>query len=451
MVKDLVKRMSHSSEQSIRDVAVAELQSTIEAGELDFSDIELRKLFQGIFYCFYHSDKPAYQHELADKFTGFLNKIESEEKKLLWHRHFFKMLSMHWDKLDNWRMNKYLMLIRKQIIVVFQHVQTIWAKNTKKLQKYMDAIYEESLKEVDVPMGIGLQMADVYIDEIANNFEKLDLTQVRVAALLSPFLQALGKIHQIALFQRIKEKVFLKLLDCNGINSDEQNPLYFPKFDIVDYSENQMFKVASSNDTIESRRDEIYTMYEKAAGREKPKAAELSYAERLSQLQKKHRKPKTKHQKKQLIRDKAQKAMNIKKRIMKLFQKKQMEMMQSENPDFGLDDNEVDVNDNPQTASLEALSQSIANQLNQKLLAQAAPEDTQPAQGTLPDLLTKLNLEEVVEIEQPKKQKKKKAKKVKKPVKKEGKHIAFDLNQNKTKEFYKHSKVSVGDLPRSKE
>lgn len=61
--------------------------------------------------------------------------------------------------------------------------------------------------------------------------------------------------------------------------------------------------------------------------------------------------------------------------------------------------------------------------------------------------------DQIVEIEAPKikKHKHKKPKTEQKQKKREGKRVIFDLNQNKTKEFFMHSKVGLEDLPKSKE
>ena len=294
-----------------------------------------------------------------------MNDIEDEDHKLLWHRNFFKMLARHWDKLDNWRINKYLMLIRKQIIVLFKHIQNIWDDKPDYVPQYMEAVYEESLKEDDVPMGIGLQMADVYIEEMANNLTE-KLTQSRIAILLDPFLKALGQTHQIALFQRIKEKVFEKLIESNGVKSSETNSLYFTKFDIVEYAENQMFEVASSSDTIESRRNEIYKLYEKAAGREEYKPPPLPYRQRLKMMMVKN-KPKTKHQRRNILRSQVQRAVKIKKRILEMANEK---LQLINDLDTGNDlnaivDNLNDTVDNPQDQS-QVSYKALLNKINEK-------------------------------------------------------------------------------------
>jgi len=444
MSKDLIIRLSHSSEQSIRDKAVEELHELIKSKKLSYEDVELKKLFQGIFYCFYHSDKTQYQNELADKFTSFLNDIDTEDHKLTWHRYFFKMLSMHWDKIDNWRINKFLALVRKQIVIVFQHIKSIWESKNEYLKLYMDAMYEEALKEIDVPMGIGLQMADVYIEEMVRNFSKDELIHERVVELLSPFLKALGKIHQIALFQRIKEKVFDKLIECNGVKSDDANELYLPKFDIVQYAESQIYELASSNDIIESRREDIYVIYEKAAGREKPKEPELSYVEKLKHMQMSVRSPQTKHQKKKMLRDKAKRSMQIKKRILKMIQEKQLQLLPTLGNSFNVPD-EDDPNDNPQTASIETITKEAINLINGKSNGNQEVMEEQPKQDLIED--------QIIEIDQSQ-HKKKKQKKVKVSGEKtvrSGKKVVFNLDQNKTKEFYMHSKVSMIEFPKSKE
>jgi len=256
--KDLIKRLSHSSEQHIRDQAVDELEALIKDQGIAFEDMELRKLFEGIFFCFWHSDKPKYQQSLTRKFVNYTNLIEKEEDKVMWVQYFFKCLCLHWDRLDHWRMNKYLLLIKSQLVVIFEHLKSIWDSKPECIQQYMDTIYQESLKEKEVPLGVGMQMADVYIDEMAACFDKSSLSHKRVRDLLNPFLQALSKIDQIVLFRRIKDKVFLKLIESNGLDAEEENPLYFPKFDIVEYAEVDLFTVASAQETLESRRDEIW-------------------------------------------------------------------------------------------------------------------------------------------------------------------------------------------------
>lgn len=48
--KDLIKRLSHSSERPIRDQAFDELEQLINNNEINFEHFELMGLFEGIFW-----------------------------------------------------------------------------------------------------------------------------------------------------------------------------------------------------------------------------------------------------------------------------------------------------------------------------------------------------------------------------------------------------------------
>lgn len=445
--KDLIKRLSHSSEQSIRDKAMEELEVVVKDQQIKFEDIELRMVFEGIFYCFWHSDKPRYQEVLATKIANFTDMIKKEEHVLMWVRYFFKCICLHWDRIDTWRINKYLSLIRKQLVVVFKHLQKTLVTNPERIKEYMDAIYEESLKDKDVPLGVGMQMADIYIEEMSKCFDKQELTHERVTQLLNPFLQALGKAQQLVLFQRIKEKVFVKLLECNGVDADENGDLYFPKFDIIDYAESDLFKLASDKDTIESRREDIYKLYEKAAGRERPKDPELSYAEKLQMMKVQAKKmPMTKNQKKKFMRDKVKKITKMKKRILKMIRNQQLQLFSNQNGEENSKVEGIEA-EGPEDARLESITKGLLDRMNLNVQAKEA------LSAPVEDLNDSPTEDKVVEISQ-KPQKKKKNRKRKAEVvksKQSSKKVVFELDKNTTKEFYMHGKVGLTDKPKSKE
>lgn len=369
-------------------------------------------------------------------------------------------MALHWDKIDHWRINKYLDLIRKQLIIIFQHINKTWDTTPSILPIYMSILYEECLKEVEVPLGVGMQLADIYIDEIKNNFEKSALTHERVVHLLDPFLQALGRTRQFALFERIKEKVFVKLIESNGIDADEENELYFPNFDIVEYAEKEIFELTSAPEVPEGKEDVkdvkgfhpicaanrpgLYQIYEKAAGREKQKEEPLSFAERLRQMRLPAIfKPKTKHQKKKALREKAKKMTKMKKRIMKLIRNQHLQLLQG-GPQA--EDSKIDT-----TSDLLALlNQKVAKR--HAVLAQEEP--VEKPNGVISNGVHADKEDTVIEIAaKPLKKKKNKKRKAELPSSRSSasKKVVFELEKNKTKEFFMFGKVGLEDRPKSKE
>ena len=60
----------------------------------------------------WHSDKPGYQKLCCEKIALLLGEINTPEKKMEWFDHFLYIFNMHWDKVDNFRIDKYLMFLR---------------------------------------------------------------------------------------------------------------------------------------------------------------------------------------------------------------------------------------------------------------------------------------------------------------------------------------------------
>lgn len=74
---------------------------------------------------FWHSDKPLYQRDSAEiachLFTD-LGKIGKEMQKQ-WFEAFIYIFNKHWDSVDNFRIDKYLMFLRLQFSEVLQFLK----------------------------------------------------------------------------------------------------------------------------------------------------------------------------------------------------------------------------------------------------------------------------------------------------------------------------------------
>jgi hypothetical protein len=280
---------------------------------------------------------------------------------------------------------------------------------------------------------------------------------------LSPFLNALGHTQQLALFERIKVKVFQKLIDSNGLESDESNSTYFPKFDIVEYAEVDIFSVASDAETMESRRTDIYEIYDKASGKHKEKDAPLPYIDRLKALQDKPVfKPQTKHQKKQNAREKSKEAIKIKKRILKMIRNQALQTF----PGYGAEDSKVEMEGEKSTKSVDQLTDGILAKLSdtitekeqKKVQEVKEPKEVKQVKVVKEKkvkvaAVTQANGDKVIEILAPEKKIKSKKRKMPPVIvsKSSNKRVIFELEKNKTREFYLHGKVGVNDIPKSKD
>jgi hypothetical protein len=80
------------------------------------------KLCLGLYYCMWHSDKPLVQHECALKLARLLEAPPTPLLKDLFLRSFLRTLAAHWGKVDQWRVDKYMALVRKMCYQVFQYL-----------------------------------------------------------------------------------------------------------------------------------------------------------------------------------------------------------------------------------------------------------------------------------------------------------------------------------------
>lgn len=300
-IKPLVKLLAHSSDREERKKGFAEVVRQLENKELNLEPEYLRKVFEGIYFCLWHADKPSYQEELSRQISQLLRLVPALPDKLTFVRILYRTLSEHWDTIDGYRIEKFLMLvgfIHAEVI----HVIIGAAHALEVIEKFMKIIFDELLTGKSVPLGIAMHLADVHLREVHRCFVEFDafkLKQPEIEAMIQPFLECLRKTENRQLFNRIHEKVFLQLIESNGPDSNEDSELNFACFDIVPFAENTLYKAASAADTRELNRDTLYKLYEKASGTEEQIPEGIPYAEKMQALRAQYA-VKTKHARKML-------------------------------------------------------------------------------------------------------------------------------------------------------
>ncbi|KAF9890287.1 hypothetical protein FE257_006201 [Aspergillus nanangensis] len=107
-----------SSDKKLRDKATDSLIHFLRS-RTDLSLIELLKLWKGLFFCFYHSDRPLTQQALARNLSYTLVPTLPRTSVHRFLRAFWITISRDFHSLDRLRLDKYLFLIRCYIGVAF--------------------------------------------------------------------------------------------------------------------------------------------------------------------------------------------------------------------------------------------------------------------------------------------------------------------------------------------
>ena len=128
----------------------------------------------------WHSDKLAVQDELCDKYSNILHGMDQKNPgyQLLYVRAFFRTMSREWNGVDQYRINKYMRLVR----FVLRQSLVCFSKNGE-LDSLFSVLTEEGLGPIDwktgninnVPLGLKYHFVDIWIEEWKNLKFGLDI------------------------------------------------------------------------------------------------------------------------------------------------------------------------------------------------------------------------------------------------------------------------------------
>ncbi|PAV22029.1 ribosomal rna processing [Pyrrhoderma noxium] len=104
-----------STDKKTRDKAVKSLAAFLSSARQPLPKLEMAKLWKGIFYCYWMSDKPLVQQALASELAELLLTIPSTDNSLAFLSGFWEAIVREWNGIDRLRMDKYYMLVRKFI------------------------------------------------------------------------------------------------------------------------------------------------------------------------------------------------------------------------------------------------------------------------------------------------------------------------------------------------
>ena len=245
--------------------------------------------------------------------------IQNSENKQQWFTACLYILNKHWDKVDNFRIDKFLALLRHMFSQVLSYLKSTGYSESAVtwLHSLLDKLFQENASA----QGICLQICDVFIPELGK-VDKDSISLEQIGKLLRPFMTAMAKSEQTAFKERIVDRIFEPLLESNVTEpgsdeseSEEENlalvdggkmskrsrkavkaimdeRYIFPAFNILIYAENFIFPSASAlavkseepwetPGIVENNREAIYGLYYKALKLEpEPKRPELTFSQR---------------------------------------------------------------------------------------------------------------------------------------------------------------------------
>lgn len=206
MASPFVKQLA-ANDRKTRDAAVDSLKNFLSASR-QFEELELLKLWKGLYYCFWHSDRAHVQQALAKDLADLCLKVRVNNF-IPFLRAFWTTMCREWKSIDVLRLDKFYTLLRRFIGAAFQRVyRANWQKDMTNL--YIDLLEEIPLSATNqkMPNGIRYHIADIYVDELSKVVPEDDRPNVPIEILLRPFERLITRSPVKAVRLRVMKSVF---------------------------------------------------------------------------------------------------------------------------------------------------------------------------------------------------------------------------------------------------
>lgn len=157
------------------------------------------------------SDKPVPQENLANKIAGLVECFDQFEASLQFFAAFLKTMAMEWNGIDQWRIDKFMMLVRKVTREVLRVLRTNhW--NDDAIEKLNQTLKKTILgTEFHVPRGLFMHFTELFFEEVAK-VSNGDIEPEKITKFLKPFMFYVASQSDYKLIQFVVRSVFNHLL-----------------------------------------------------------------------------------------------------------------------------------------------------------------------------------------------------------------------------------------------
>lgn len=77
---------------------------------LEFTNNDFLRLWKGLYYCMWMSDKPLVQEELTEDLGSLIHCFPDVKVGVQFFRNFLETMCLEWFGIDQWRLDKFMMV-----------------------------------------------------------------------------------------------------------------------------------------------------------------------------------------------------------------------------------------------------------------------------------------------------------------------------------------------------
>ena len=237
-----VKKLA-SNERPTREAALDALKKFLSSkSSKKMQLLDLEKLWKGLYFSMWFCDRPRAQERLAESLGSLYSEVILVEQFANFLEAFWTIIIKEWPNIDQWRIDKYYLLIRRVLRHSFKFLRIHKWGSEKDLLNQFVSVLEKTVLSGDKSISAALpyHLCDIYIDELENimfndlkdlqeevdSMDKEDkeyiskyqeltkqkyqvVEEVPIAELVAPFT----KLNKDALSKTLREKCKADVLD----------------------------------------------------------------------------------------------------------------------------------------------------------------------------------------------------------------------------------------------
>ncbi|CAD6227372.1 GSCOCG00006142001-RA-CDS [Cotesia congregata] len=187
------------------------------------STIDFMRIWKGLYYCMWMSDKPLVQEELAESISQLIFCFDSKDVAMLYTKCALNTLNIEWFGIDQYRLDKFEMLARRIIRQTFAMCKRhSW--NEQWVKGFADII-DFLLFDPKGSLGFRFHIIEIFMEELAKVSEG-NIPEDIVTDLLRPFAKYLGSLRDEREIRHVTKHIFRYLIFQSDVGME-----YMEKFD----------------------------------------------------------------------------------------------------------------------------------------------------------------------------------------------------------------------------
>ena len=184
-----------------------------------FTQEDFMRIWKGLYYNMWYSDKPLVQEELAEQLGKLLECFEGNlQYSVDFFGAFLKTMCIEWFGIDQWRIDKFLMLVRRMLRYMFNLLKkSEWS--VEAIDVFNKHVTETVLFENVSAKGLTMHYFDIFFEELAKVSEG-DISAEKVSMFIKPFVKFMATQRDFNLISHCRTRIFYHILYQSGLGRE---------------------------------------------------------------------------------------------------------------------------------------------------------------------------------------------------------------------------------------